>query len=213
MKLLLKNPIITLPAIAASLCGSIALAAPPTVSVNAFITNDSVPVEATIVNDSVPVHDVGDATRHVSLNWSSPSGGGTCSSGQGFVRVDDDGNYVGPPPGIEFVVPAGYVLNVKEVSWAAQPPNSSGFFEGRSLVLSIGVVGGNTAPYRSKPLLVTAENKQAQLGDNESLGAGFNVGSGNKVCASLSDYYYGGGNTWYVGRVYLRGTLVPTPSR
>jgi len=213
MKLLTSAPIMTLSATIASLYGLVAMAAPPTASVNAFITNDSVPVEATIVNDSVPVHEVGDVTKHVSLNWSLPSGGGSCSSGHGFIQVDDDGKIVGPPPGSEFTVPPGYVLNIKDVSWAAQPPNSSGFFEGRSLVLSLGVVGGNTAPYHSEPLLITAENKQAQLGNSDSLSTGFNVGSGNKICASLSDYYYGGGNTWNVGRVQVRGMLLPAPLR
>ena len=200
MKLLIKTAAV-LPVILASLYGFAAVAQRPTTNVNAFVTNESVPVQ-----------DVGDVTRHVFLNLSTPSGGGSCSNNQGFVQVNENGKVVGEAPGLEFVVPAGYVLNITDVSWSATP-GSSGFNIGRSLVLALGVVNGSVPVYRSNPVLVTNANYQALLGGNESLKAGVNVGSGNKICLGLSDYYYGGGNTWQPGVVHLRGMLLPAPPR
>ena len=204
--------VVTLSALVTSLYGAVVLAAPPTPSVNAFIVNDSVPVEATIVNGPVPVHDAGDPARHVFLNWSLPSGGSSCLGSEGFVQVDDDGNSVGGTPGTEFIVPAGYVLNVTDISWSAYSAGSSLFTPGSSLVFSLGVDGGNTPVYRSTPVLVTDANYLAFLGGNESLSAGINVGSGNKLCVGLVEY-----GTSQVSRdprvVHLRGMLMPTPSR
>jgi hypothetical protein len=206
MTLLVKSSLIAFSATVASLCGAAALAAPPTAKVDAFIVNDSVPVEATIVNGPVPVQDVGDATRHVFLDW-NPSGGLTCGGGGWFFRVNEYGDNAIT----EFEVPAGHVLNITDISWSAYITSAPGFTAGSSLVFSLGIHGGWQV-YRSSPVLVTDTNRRAMLGGNESLNAGINIGGGMKLCEGLVEY-----GTDQISRaprvVHLRGVLLPAPSR
>ena len=140
----------------------------------------------------------------VVLSLSSVAGS-PCSQGRGYRRVQLDGS----TDPLEYVVPAGRILLIKEVHWRADD-GPTNFVVNRQLYFNLVSAGApfSTLVYAAPPVLITTSNQESLIGGNETLTTGVPFGPGRKVCASVLNQSQTGAALNRTNTSILRGVLV-----
>ncbi len=203
--------------IAAALTILVALAvSPPQLAAQELqVLNNGEVADAEVLNDNFAA--LGGAIgklpysieNHVMLKIES-SNTTSCVNDQAYRRINLNGSL---DPN-EFVVPAGYVLLITDVSWSGVH-GSSTFVPGRvlqMLLTSRNPDGSNfVVIYYSPKIEITELNKNGRLGANENLTTGAVVGPGRIVCSAVGNQSQLSSSTNSISNSILLGYLVEAP--
>ncbi|MEO1080947.1 MAG: hypothetical protein AAFY29_15425 [Pseudomonadota bacterium] len=146
---------------------------------------------------------------HVMLKIES-SATSSCVNDQAYRRISLNGSL---DPN-EFVVPAGRVLLITDVSWSGVHGTAT-FVPGRvlqMLLTSRNPDGSNfVVIYYSPKIEITEANKNGRLGANENLTTGAIVGPGRIVCSAVGNQSQQSSSTNSISNSILMGYLVDAP--